>query len=68
MFTGKKFLIFGVANERSLAWGITQALHREGAELGFTYVNAAIERRLRPLAEGLGASLILPCDVQSDVC
>ena len=66
MFSGKKFLIFGVANERSLAWGITQALHREGAELGFTYVNEAIERRLRPLAEGLGASLILPCDVQSD--
>jgi enoyl-[acyl-carrier protein] reductase I len=66
MYSGKKIVIFGVANERSLAWGITQALHREGAELAFTYVNEAIERRLRPLAEGLGASLILPCDVQSD--
>lgn len=66
MFSGKKFLVFGVANERSLAWGITQALHREGAALGFTYVNEAIERRLRPLAEGLNSELILPCDVQSD--
>lgn len=66
MFTGKKFLVFGVANERSLAWGITQALHREGASLGFTYVNEAIERRLRPLAESLSSELILPCDVQSD--
>ena len=66
MFSGKKIVIFGVANERSLAWGISQALHREGAELAFTYVNEAIEKRLRPLAEGLGASLILPCDVQSD--
>jgi enoyl-[acyl-carrier protein] reductase I len=66
MFAGKKFLVFGVANERSLAWGITQALHREGAKLGFTYVNEAIERRLRPLAESLSSELILPCDVQSD--
>lgn len=66
MFVGKKFLVFGVANERSLAWGITQALHREGAKLGFTYVNEAIEKRLRPLAESLSSELILPCDVQSD--
>lgn len=66
MFAGKKFLVFGVANERSLAWGITQALHREGAKLGFTYVNEAIEKRLRPLAESLSSELILPCDVQSD--
>jgi len=66
MFAGKKFIVFGVANERSLAWGITQALHREGAKLGFTYVNEAIERRLRPLAESLSSELILPCDVQSD--
>ncbi len=66
MFAGKRFVVFGVANERSLAWGITQALHREGAELAFTYVNEAIEKRLRPLAEGLGAKYILPCNVQSD--
>lgn len=66
LFDGKKILILGVANERSIAWGIAQALRREGAELGFTYVNEAIERRLRPLAESLESKLILPCDVQSD--
>src|SRR5690554_5481015 len=66
MFSGKKILIFGVANERSIAWGIAQALHAEGAELCFTYMNEAIEKRVRPLAESLGSSLVLPCDVQSD--
>ncbi len=66
-FAGKKILMLGVANERSIAWGIAQALHREGAELAFTYVNEAIERRVRPLAESLGASnMVFPCDVQSD--
>ncbi len=66
LFDGKRILVLGVANERSIAWGISEALKREGAELGFTYVNAAIEKRLRPLAEGLGAKVVLPCDVQSD--
>lgn len=66
MFSGKKILIFGVANERSIAWGVAEALHKEGAELCFTYMNEAIERRVRPLAESLGGSLVLPCDVQSD--
>lgn len=71
MFSGKKFLILGVANERSIAWGIAQALHKQGAELAFTYVNEAIEKRVRPLAEGLvssgmGNCAVLPCDVQSD--
>ena len=65
-FTGKKILVLGVANERSIAWGISQALHREGAELAFTYVNEAIERRVRPLAAELGCETVLPCDVQSD--
>lgn len=65
-FKGKRILILGVANERSIAWGIAQALHREGAELGFTYVNEAIEKRLRPLAESLDCKTVLPCDVQSD--
>jgi enoyl-[acyl-carrier protein] reductase I len=63
---GKKFLIVGVANERSIAWGIAQSLHREGAELAFTYVGEALERRVRPLAESIGAKFILPLDVQSD--
>lgn len=63
---GKKALIFGVANERSLAWSIAQALHRDGVELGFTYVGEALERRVRPLAESLGSTFIEPCDVTSD--
>jgi len=66
LFQGKKVLILGVANERSIAWGIAQKLHSEGAELAFTYVNEAIERRVRPLAEGIGCTNVLPCDVQSD--
>ncbi len=66
LLEGKKALIVGVANERSIAWGIAQKLHEEGAELGFTYVNAAIEKRLRPLAESIGCNNVFPCDVQSD--
>lgn len=63
---GKKFLILGVANESSIAWGISQALHREGATLGFTYLNDALERRVRPLAQSLECETVLKCDVQSD--
>jgi enoyl-[acyl-carrier protein] reductase I len=66
LLEGKKALIVGVANERSIAWGIAQKLHEEGAELAFTYVNAAIEKRLRPLAESIGCNNVFPCDVQSD--
>ncbi|MBI2992242.1 MAG: SDR family oxidoreductase, partial [Deltaproteobacteria bacterium] len=51
---GKRGVIFGVANERSIAWAISQALHREGAELAFTYAGEVLERRVRPLAEGIG--------------
>jgi enoyl-[acyl-carrier protein] reductase I len=65
-FAGKKVLILGVANERSIAWGIAQALHKEGAELAFTYVNEAIEKRVRPLAESINCGNVLPCDVQID--
>jgi enoyl-[acyl-carrier protein] reductase I len=65
-FAGKKFLILGVANERSIAWGISQALHQAGAELAFTFVNEAIEKRLRPLAESINCKNIFRCDVQSD--
>lgn len=61
---GKKALIVGVANERSLAWGIAQALHREGVELGFTFLGEPLERRVRPLAESVGAKIIHPCDVR----
>jgi enoyl-[acyl-carrier protein] reductase I len=64
--SGKKALIFGVANDHSIAWGIAQALHREGAELAFSYAGAALEKRARPLAESLGATFIEQCDVGSD--
>ncbi|MEW6056355.1 MAG: enoyl-ACP reductase [Bdellovibrionota bacterium] len=63
---GKKVLVVGVANERSLAWGVAQALHREGAEMAFTYLGDALERRVRPLAESVGSKIILPCDVRDD--
>jgi enoyl-[acyl-carrier protein] reductase I len=63
---GKKVLILGVANERSIAWGIAKALHEAGAELAFTYLNQSMEKRVRPLAESLSASMILPCDVQKE--
>ncbi len=63
---GKTALIFGLANDRSIAWGIARALHREGATLGFSYVGPAIEKRMRPLAESLGSDFIEPCDVGSD--
>lgn len=65
MLDGKKGVIFGVANERSIAWAIARRLHGEGMELAFTYV-PALESRVRPLAESLGVSLILPCDVTID--
>ena len=63
---GKRALVCGVANERSIAWSIAQRLHIEGAELAFSYPNEAIEKRLRPLAESLGSSIVLPCDVTRD--
>ncbi len=66
LFDGKRVLVFGVANERSIAWGITQAMRREGARIGLSYVNETMEKRVRPLGEEIGAELILPCDVTSD--
>ena len=67
LFTGKKGLILGVANDFSIAWAITKKLHEEGAELGFTHLPGdKMERRVRKLAEPIGARLITPCDVQSD--
>src|SRR6185436_12022339 len=66
LLAGKKAVVFGVANDHSIAWAIAQALHREGAELAFTYPNEAIEKRVRPLAESLGAAAVLPCDVTRD--
>ncbi len=64
--TGKRALIVGVASERSIAWGIAQAMHREGAELAFTYANDKFAERVRPLAATLGSTVVLPLDVTSD--
>ena len=66
LLDGKKALIFGVANDHSIAWGIAQALHAEGATLGFSSVESLIEKRVRPLASRLGATFVEPCDVQDD--
>jgi enoyl-[acyl-carrier protein] reductase I len=64
--SGKRALVFGVANERSIAWAIARALRREGANLALTYFGEALERRVRPLAAEIGAELVLPCDVGDD--
>ena len=66
LMTGKRGIIFGLANEKSIAWGIAQQLHAAGAEVAYTYLNEALEKRVRPLAESLGAKIILPCDVQNE--
>ena len=66
MMAGKRALIFGVANDHSIAWAIAKRFRQEGAELALTYPNDAIEKRLRPLAESLDVPLVLPCDVSRD--
>src|SRR5512138_3102565 len=58
LFAGKRVLVFGVANERSIAWGITQAMRRHGGRIALTYLNEALEKRVRPLGEEIGAELI----------
>ncbi|HET8534591.1 MAG TPA: enoyl-ACP reductase FabI [Sphingomicrobium sp.] len=65
MMKGKRGLIMGLANDRSLAWGIARALADEGAELAFSYQGEALEKRVRPLAEQLGSSVLIDCDVSS---
>ena len=60
---GKKGLIMGLANDRSLAWGIARALREHGAELAFSYQGEALEKRVRPLAQELGSELLIDCDV-----
>jgi len=67
LMDGKKGIIFGVANDRSLAWHIAERLHQEGAELAFTHLPPPkMERRVRLLAEPIGATCIVPCDVSDD--
>ena len=64
LLTGRRGLIVGVANDRSIAWGIAERLAAAGAELAFTYQGEAFERRVKPLAEGLGSKIVVPCDVE----
>ena len=66
LLAGKKALIFGVANDHSIAWGIARALHEHGAEIGFSSVESLIERRVKPLADSIGSTFVEPADVQSD--
>jgi enoyl-[acyl-carrier protein] reductase I len=63
LMKGKRGLIMGLANDRSLAWGIAKALHAQGAEMAFSYQGEAFERRVRPLAEEVGSDLLIDCDV-----
>jgi enoyl-[acyl-carrier protein] reductase I len=63
---GKRALIVGLASNRSIAWGIAQAMHREGAELAFNYQTDKLQLRVGKMAAELGSQLTLPCDVESD--
>ena len=66
IMSGKRGLIMGVANERSIAWGIAQAIALAGGEMAFTYQGEAFEKRVRPLAEGVGSDIVLECDVEKE--
>jgi enoyl-[acyl-carrier protein] reductase I len=66
LFKDKRVAVFGVANERSIAWGIAEAMHKQGARLAFSYAGEVLEKRVRPLAESVNADLVISCDVTSD--
>jgi enoyl-[acyl-carrier protein] reductase I len=66
LLEGRRALVFGVANDHSIAWGIARAFHEEGAVVGFSSVASLLERRVRPLAATIGSTFVEPCDVQSD--
>lgn len=66
LLTGKNALIFGLANDKSIAWGITQAFAREGARIGISYAGEMLEKRVKPLAAQVGAEFVEQCDVASD--
>ena len=63
---GKKGLIIGIANDKSIAWGIAEKLSNCGADLAFSYVNESIKKRVEPLAEKCKSSMVFECDVSSD--
>ena len=66
LLEGKTALVFGLANDRSIAWGVAQAFHQHGARLGLSYAGDALERRARPLADSIGCTFVEPCDVTRD--
>ena len=66
VMAGKRGLIMGVANDRSIAWGIAAAAAAQGAELAFTYQGDALKKRVEPLAASVGSDLVMPCDVTDD--
>jgi len=66
LMKGKKGLVMGVANEKSIAWGMAKALHDHGAEMAFTYQGEAFGKRVKPLAESLGSTMLIDCDVQNE--
>ncbi|GAW66904.1 enoyl-ACP reductase [Geoanaerobacter pelophilus] len=66
LLEGKKALIFGVANDKSIAWAVAEAFRREGAEIALAYAGESVAKRVIPLGESIGASMFLPCDVRSD--
>src|SRR5215470_18114491 len=66
LLDGRKALVFGVANDHSIAWGIAKAFHAQGALVGFSSAEMLIEKRVRPLADSIGADFVEPCDVQND--
>lgn len=65
LMKGKRGVVMGVANDHSIAWGIAKALAGQGAEIAFTYQGDGMAKRVRPLAQSIGSSLILPCDVEN---
>ena len=66
LMAGKRGVVFGVANNRSIAWGITKAVTDQGAEVALTYQGEAIKKRVEPLAQEVGSKLVLPCDVTDE--
>jgi enoyl-[acyl-carrier protein] reductase I len=66
LMAGKRGIVFGVANNRSIAWGITKACHGQGAEIALTYQGDAIKKRVEPLAAEIGSKFVLPCDVTDE--
>ena len=66
LLEGKNALVFGVANDRSIAWGVTKALHEHGAKIGLSYAGEILKKRVVPLAESIGSNFVEECDVTKD--